>query len=106
MFRSRWILRLTALLPVVALGSVLSPLAGRGLHAAEVKLKNKMVLRGVTTDLESLIVNKPTAKKKDPDEIVLKPIVMITTSLKRYFVSRRQIEEENKDVPLNLEGFK
>ena len=57
MFRSRRLFRQTAAL-LAALGFALAPLAGGDLHAAEVKLKNRMVLRGTPSDLESLIVNK------------------------------------------------
>jgi enterochelin esterase-like enzyme len=77
------------------------------LSAAEVKLKNKMVLRGVPTNLQSMIVNKPTTKKEDPEAIKIYPILMITTPLKRYFIPVRQSEEVNKDVEFSPhEGFK
>jgi enterochelin esterase-like enzyme len=98
--------RLRRLFALSVLGGALALQANRDLHAADVKLKNKMVLRGVATPIEGLVANKPTSKKQDPEAIVLKPITMVTTPLKRYFVSDRQIDEENKDKPLSIEGFK
>src|SRR5260370_6718390 len=83
-----------------------APLAGTGCFAADVKarLKNKTELRGVATNLESMIV-KPK-KKVDPEAIVNYPIVMMTSLLKRYFIPARQIDEINKDVDLSRhEGF-
>src|SRR5436305_703160 len=79
---------------------------GHFADAADVKarLKNKTELRGVATNLESMIV-KPK-KKVDPEAIVNYPIVMMTTLLKRYFIPARQIDEINKDVDLSRhEGF-
>src|SRR5260221_14544307 len=104
MSRSRRLFRLAPVL--LALWSALLPLAGRMLSAAEVKLKNKMVLRGVPTNLQSMIV-KPTTKKEDPEAIKIYPILMITTPLKRYFIPVRQSEEGNKEIELSKhEGFK
>src|SRR5262245_18480004 len=100
MFRSRWLFALSVL------GVALPLQPDRDLRAADVKLKNKMVLQGVATPIEGLVASKPTSKKQDPEAIVLKPITMVTTPLKRYFVSDRQIDEENKDKPLSIEGFK
>jgi enterochelin esterase-like enzyme len=100
MFRSRWFFQLAVL------GCALALPADRDLHAADVKLKNKMVLQGVATPIEKLVSDKPNSKKQDPEAIVLKPITMIVTPLKRYFVSDRQIEEENKAKELSIEAFK
>ena len=105
MSRFRRLLLLAVLLP--ALGMALLPVVGRMLTAGEVKLKNRMVLRGVPTNLESMIVNKPNTKKEDPEAIKLYPILMIATPLKRYFIPVRQSEEVNKDASFSThEGFK
>ena len=98
--------RLPLVASVLILGLALSPLASPRLGAAEVRLKNRMVLKGVPTSLKSLIVEQK-AKKEDPDAISIYPILMITTPTKRYFIPIRQQDEVNKDVDLSkLEGFK
>jgi pimeloyl-ACP methyl ester carboxylesterase len=87
---------------------MLAAFAGPRLDAAEVevKLKNKMVLRGVATPLKSMIIDQKP-KKEDPDAIEIFPILMLTTPLERYFFPVRQQDEVNKDVDLSkLEGFK
>ncbi len=89
-------------------GMILAAAAGPRLDAAEVevKLKNKMVFRGATTPLKSMIIDQKP-KKEDPDAIEIFPILMITTPLERYFIPVRQQEEVNKKVDLStLEGFK
>ena len=83
-----------------------SSVPGHSLAAAEVRLKNKMVFKGATTQLKSLVI-ETKKKKEEPDAITIFPILMITTPLKRYFVPVRQQDEVNKDVDLSkLEGFK
>src|SRR5207247_2528594 len=99
-------LRRLCCLPLLLLLVALPPANCRVLHAADVRMKNKMVLHGVPTPLESLIVNKPSSKKEDPEAIKLYPILMVTTPtattpLKRYFISVRQADDVNKDVPLS-----
>ncbi len=78
----------------------------RLLDAAEITLKNKLVLKGVATPLKSLTVAE-AKKKEDPDAITIYPILMITTPLERYFIPIRQQAEINNAVDLSKrDGFK
>src|SRR5438552_4227056 len=104
MLRSDRRIFIAALLPALLAGQAISAGTGRFLAAEEVTLKNGMVLRGVPTNLESLIVRK---RKQDPEAIVNYPIVMVSSRVKTYFVPARQVESVNKDVNLaRREGFK
>lgn len=92
---------------ILALGFVSASSAARPLAAAEVRLKNKLVLKGTLTPIKSLVVEEPKKKKEDPDAINIYPILMITTQVKRYFISIRQQEEVNNAVDLTKrDGFK
>ena len=98
--------RLPLLVSALVLAVALAPGLSQFLDAAEVTLKNKMVLKGVPTNLKSLVIEQKK-KKEEPDAITIYPILMITTPFKRYFVPVRQQDEVNKDVDLSkLEGFK
>lgn len=97
-----------ALLATLLLGQPAAPGARRLADAAELKIKltNGLELRGVPTDLETMVV-KPPKKNVDPDAIINYPVLMITNSLKRYFIPTRRRDEINKDVVLSRhEGFK
>ncbi len=90
------------LLAVMALGVAPGQCASAEVR---IKLKNGTELRGVLTDLESMIANK-SKKKADPDAIAYFPILMITNPLKRSFIPVKQQAEVNKDVVLSRhEGF-
>jgi tetratricopeptide (TPR) repeat protein len=90
---------LTALAPATV--------TGQRVTAAEVRirLKNGTELRGVMTDLETIIAGRKS-KKADPDAIAYFPIIMVTNPLKRSFVPVKQQAEVNKEVALSgHEGF-
>jgi len=105
MFHSRRIRSLTALALAMSLTGGIFANAQGFAGAAEVKLKNGMVLRGTLREIETLLVGP---RKADPGPITIYPILMIYTPLKRYFIPNRPNENtQNKDVDLSPpEGFK
>ena len=90
--------------PILCLAGAWLVLSGRFAFPAEIRLKNGTSMQGVSTPLESLVVGP---KKPNPGPVPIYPMMMVSTSLKRYFVPLRQVESENKDVDLSRhEGFK
>ncbi|HLJ11087.1 MAG TPA: hypothetical protein VKU82_07855, partial [Planctomycetaceae bacterium] len=102
MIRAR--LRSLTALVLVSLLVASSTTTGRFASAGEVTLKNGMVLRGIPTDIESLIVGP---RKPNTGPVPIYPIVMVSSPLKRYFIPTRQKEVVNRDVDLGkYEAFK
>lgn len=98
-------IRRCVVLALVVSCTAFSPdLSCRCANAGEVRLKNGMTLRGTATPLETLVVGP---KKPNSGPIPIYPMILVSTTLKRYFVPIRQVESENKDVDLSRHvGFK
>lgn len=92
-------------LPTLLLGLTASMmLPGNCAHADEVRLPDGVVLKGMVSQIESLLVGP---RKPDRGPITIYPITMVSTPLKRYFVPARRDNVVNNDVDLSRhEGFK
>src|SRR5262245_6930400 len=102
MQRSRWFRLLAAL--TVAPGALISCAMRDVATAADVTLKNGLVLRGTPTDAETLLIGP---RKADLGPITIYPMVMVYSPLKRIFVPKRPNDDAvNKDVDLSRsDGF-
>ncbi len=90
---------LTVLALAVSLTGAIFANAGGLASAAEVTLKNGMVLHGSLREIETLLLGP---RKGDTGPVTIYPILMVYSPLKRYFVPNRPNENtQNKDVDLS-----
>jgi pimeloyl-ACP methyl ester carboxylesterase len=102
MLLSRRIRPLTTLVFAVLAGWGVSAGGGRPAWAAEVKLKNGMVLTGAIKEIETLVIGP---RKGDSGPITIYPILVIFSPLKRYYIPNRPNDfTQNKDVDLSKHG--
>ena len=73
------------------------------LPAAEIQLKNNMILRGTATPIMDLNTGK---QQRVNDKVVIQtfPIVMVTDDLRRYFVADGQILKVDRERDPTLKG--